>query len=56
MPSVNDKISTLKNEITCRSVKSIFSEHGVKNTFFSLKEYFVIVAIDKAANKCGFHL
>ena len=35
MSSVNEKIRTLKNKITCRSVKSIFSEHEVKNTIFS---------------------
>ena len=54
MPLVNEKILTLKNKITCRSVKSIFSEHEVKNTMFSLKEDFVIVAIDKAANNVAF--
>ena len=35
MSSVNEKIRTPKNKITCRSVKSIFSEHEVKNTIFS---------------------
>ena len=35
MSSVNEKIYTLKNKITCISVKSIFSEHEVKNTVFS---------------------
>ena len=45
---------TLKNKITCRSVKSIFSEHEVKNTLFSLKEGFVIVPIDRAANNVAF--
>ena len=54
MSSVNEKICTLKNKITCRSVKSIFSEHEVKNTFFSLKEDFVIAPIDKAANNVAF--
>ena len=54
MSSVNQKIHTLKNKITCRSVKSIFSEHEVKNTLFSLKEDFVIVPIDKAANNVAF--
>ena len=53
-PSVNEKICTLRNKITCRSVKSIFSEHEVKNTLFSLKEDFVIVPIDKAANNVAF--
>ena len=53
-PSVNEKICTLKNKITCRSVKSIFSEHEVKNTLFSLKEDFVIVPIEKAANNVDF--
>ena len=54
MSSVNEKNRTLKNKITCRSVKSIFSEHEVKNTLFSLKEDFVIVPIDKAANNVAF--
>ena len=54
MSSVNEKICTLKNKIICRSVKSIFSEHEVKNTFFSLKEDFVITPIDKAANNVAF--
>ena len=31
MSLVNEKICTLKNKITCRSVKSTFSEHEVKN-------------------------
>ena len=35
MSSVNEKIYTLKNKITCISVKSTFSEHEVKNTVFS---------------------
>ena len=54
MSSVNQKISTLKNKITCRSVQSIFSEHEVKNTLFSRKEDFVIVPIDQAANNVAF--
>ena len=54
MSSVNKKICALKNEITCRSVKSIFSDHEVKNTLFSLKKDFVIVPIDKAANNAAF--
>ena len=54
MSSVNEKNRTLKNKITCRSVKSIFSEHEVKNTMFSLKEDFVIVLIDKVANTGAF--
>ena len=54
MSSVNEKIRTLKNKITCRSVKSTFSEHEVKNTLFSLKEDFVIVLIVKAANNVTF--
>ena len=54
MSSVNEKIRTLKDKITCNSVKSIFSEHEVKNTMFSLKEDFVIVPIDKAANNVTF--
>ena len=52
--SVNEKISTIKNKITCCSVKSIFSEHEVKKTIFSLKEDFVIVHIDKAAKNVAF--
>ena len=54
MSSENEKICTLKNNITCRSVKSIFSEPEVKKTMFSLKEDFVIVPIDKAANNVAF--
>ena len=54
MSSVNEKIRTLKNKITRRSVKSIFRKHEVKNTLFSLKEDFVIVPIDKAANNVAF--
>ena len=54
MSSVNEKICTLKNKITSRSVKSISSEHEVKNTLFSLKDDFVIVPIDKAANNVAF--
>ena len=54
MSSVNGKICTLKNKITCIKVKSIFSEHEVKNTMFSLKEDIVIVPIDKAANNVAF--
>ena len=54
MSSVNKKIRSLKNKITCRSVKSIFSEHEVKNTMFPLKEDFVILPIDKAANNMNF--
>ena len=50
MSSVNEKIRILKNKATCRSVKSIFSKHEVKNTMFSLKEDFVVVPNDKAAN------
>ena len=30
--SVNEQVQTCKNKIPCRSVKSIFSEHEVKNT------------------------
>ena len=54
MTSVNEKIGTLKNKITVRSVKPIFIEYEVKNTMFSLKENFVIVPIDKAANNVAF--
>ena len=45
MSSVNEKNCTLKNKITCRSVKSIFSEYEVTNTLFSLKEDFVYLLI-----------
>ena len=48
MSSENEKIRALKNEITFRSVKYIFSEHEVKSTLFSVKEDFAIVPIDKA--------
>ena len=54
MSSVTEKNCTLKNKTTCRSVKSIFIEHEVKNTMFSLKKVFVIVPIDKAANNVAF--
>ena len=54
MSSVNKKIHTLKNEITYRSVKSIFTEHEVYNTIFSLKEDFVILPFEKAANNVAF--
>ena len=54
MSSVNEKICTLKDKITCRSVKSIFSKQEVKNTLFSFKEDFVIVLIDKATNNVAF--
>ena len=47
-------ICTLKNNITCTSVKSIFSELEVKNTMFSVKEDFAIVPIDKVANNVAF--
>ena len=54
MSSVNEKICTLKDKITCRSVKSILSKQEVKNTLFSFKEDFVIVLIDKATNNVAF--
>ena len=54
MSSVNEKIYTLKNKITCWSVKPVFSEYEVKNTMFSFKEDFVIVPVDKAANSVAF--
>ena len=47
------KKCTLKNEIIRRLVKCIFSEHKVK-IVFALKEDFVIVSIDKAANNVAF--
>ena len=34
---VKAKIRTLKNKTTCESVKSIFSEHEVKDSMFSLQ-------------------
>ena len=45
MSSVNEKFYIFKNNLTCRSVKSIFSKHEVKNIMLSLKEYFVILPI-----------
>ena len=50
MSSVNEKIRTLKNKITSRSVKPTFSEYEIKKTLLSLKEVFMIVTFDKAAN------
>ena len=50
MSSGNKNVCSLNNKISCRSAKSIFSEHEVKNTMFSHKEDFWIVPIDKAAN------
>ena len=41
-------------KIACRSVKSIFGEYEVKDAMSSLKEYFAIVSIDKAANIVAF--
>ena len=38
MSSVYEEICTLKNKLTCRSIKSIFSEYEVKNTLLSIKE------------------
>ena len=49
MSSVNEKNCTLKSRIICRSVKSIFSAHEVKNTMFSL-----IVPTEKATNNVAF--
>ena len=43
MSSVDEKTYTLKNKITCRSVKSILSEHEIKNTLLSLKEDAVFI-------------
>ena len=51
---MNEKNCTLKNEIIGRLVKCIFSEHKVKMIVFALKEAFVIVSIDKAANNVAF--
>ena len=50
MSLVDEKHHTFKSKITCRLVKSISSEHKIKNTMFSLKEDLVIVPIDKTAN------
>ena len=50
MPSVEENIHTLKNKLTCRSVNSIFSEHEIKITIFSLNKEFVIIPIDMTAN------
>ena len=51
MPSVNEKIHSLQNKITCRSGKS-WSE--VKSTMFSLKDDLVILPTDKAADNVAF--
>ena len=40
--------------MTCRWLKSIFTEHEAKSTMFSLKEDFVIVPVYKAANNVAF--
>ena len=54
MSSGDEKIHILQNKITCRSAKSIFSKHEIKNTMLSLAEDFVIVPCDKAANNIIF--
>ena len=54
MSSVNEKNCTLKSRIICRSVKSIFSAHEVKNTMFSLKKDFAIVPTEKPTNNVAF--
>ena len=46
MLSVKENICTLKNKLTCKSVKSIFSEHEIKSTTIFFKKYFLIVPID----------
>ena len=48
------KNRNIKAKITCRWLKSIISEHEAKSRMFSLKEDFVIVPIDKAANNVAF--
>ena len=40
MSSVDEKITILKKKITCRSIKSIFSEHDIKNSVFSEGQVF----------------
>ena len=45
---------TLKNKLSCRLLKSILSEHEVKNIMVSLWEDLVVVPIDKAANNVAF--
>ena len=50
MSSVNEKIRILKNKITSRSVKSIFSKQEIKKTIFYLKEGFGIVSNNKVAD------
>ena len=51
MSPVHEKNHTLKNKIVGKSVKSIFSEHEVKITLFSLIEHLVIVAIELLIRK-----
>ena len=50
----HEKNRNIKVKMTCRWLKSIFTEHEAKSTMFSLKEDFVIVPIDKAANNVAF--
>ena len=52
--SGDEKIHTLQNKITCRSVESIFSKHELNDTMLSLTEDFVTVPFDKAANNMIF--
>ena len=52
--SVDEKIHTLKNKITSRSLKPIFIEHEVKNTISSLKKDFVVIPIDMVTNNVAF--
>ena len=47
------KIHAFKNKVTCRSVKSVFSEHKVKNTMFFKKD-FMIVPVHKTVNSVVF--
>ena len=39
MSSVNEKNPYLKNKITCRPLKPIFTEHEVKNTVFPIERF-----------------
>ena len=51
---VDNKIELLKNKIRITSVKSAFSDTLVRQNLNSLKNDFVIVPIDKAANNVAF--
>ena len=54
MSSVDEKPHTLKSNLKCKSVNSIFNECEVKNAMLSLKEDFVIIPLIKTANNVDF--